>query len=90
MTGVFHATQLLLVEMGSCKFFAQACSQTMIFLISASRVAEITGMNHAWHYKSMLRFSVKHTVLSPKVKLNDFILFLEKYQHGESTLNSVA
>jgi hypothetical protein len=45
MAGVNCHVQLL-VEMGSCKLFAQAGLGITILLISVSQVARITGMSH--------------------------------------------
>jgi hypothetical protein len=45
MTGMYHHTQLLLVEVGSHELFAQVGLE-LILLISASQVARIIVVSH--------------------------------------------
>jgi hypothetical protein len=50
MTGVPSTPNFLLVMMGSHKLFVPGCPQTMILLISASRIAGIISISHhVWH-----------------------------------------
>jgi hypothetical protein len=46
MTGAHNDTQLFSFEMGSHEHFCQGWPQTMIYPISASEIARITGMSH--------------------------------------------
>jgi hypothetical protein len=46
MLGTHHSAQVLLVEMGSCKLFAQACLEPQSLPSSASQVARITVKSH--------------------------------------------
>jgi hypothetical protein len=43
--GIYHHTQLG-IKLGVFLTFCPGCTQTVIFLISAFQVAEITGMSH--------------------------------------------
>jgi uncharacterized protein (UPF0212 family) len=69
MTGMYHHTQLLLVEVEVSWTFCPNCSQTSVFPTSTSWVVRITGLNHTW-----LLLKIFKQILS--FHSNIFIIFI--------------